>query len=338
MMSTPVIEISIAGRPVLCKLEGENPSGSHKDRAARFLVERLHQCGRLRPGSRRRLLVSSSGNFARAVAHHTSADEAEIIVIIDVLSPTRLIESLGRYPHARVIVIDEPDATGSHLQARLRLVRELLTSDPEIEFLDQYSNRLIPAAYARSLAPELARQVDLDGAALFAPVGTGAMLNGLISYRRAMSGAWPAFAVDANGSGLFRPPIHGARRLLSGYGNGRPTGLLAEVRAEIEYAAYVTDAEAVNACWRLRRREGLTVGPSSGAVLAAIENVVTRRPDLLPERCLPIAILPDWGDAYADTVFDADWLRKNGLQPACIREAVPLGAALAPPVEHYLAV
>jgi hypothetical protein len=53
------------------------------------------------------------------------------------------------------------------------------------------------------------------------------------------------FAVDAEGSALFRPPMHGAIRRLSGYGNGRPTPLLLDVCADIDYVAYVRDAEAV---------------------------------------------------------------------------------------------
>jgi threonine synthase len=100
IMSTPPQQIRVCGRPVLCKLEREHESGSHKDRAARLLVESLR-----RHGHRARLLVSSSGNFARAIAHHTRRENAVVTVVTDVLSPCSLLAPLQEYPHIRMVVM-----------------------------------------------------------------------------------------------------------------------------------------------------------------------------------------------------------------------------------------
>jgi cysteine synthase A len=328
-VDTPLQPLTIAGREVLCKLEGLNPSGSHKDRPARALVESLRAGGRLTSGAVCRLLVSSSGNFARAVAHHTAAEAGvEVVVVTDVLSPAPLIRGLQVYPHVRVIVVNEPDATGSHLLARKRVIRDLLAGDPASIFLDQYDNPLIPAAYEQSLAPEIERQAPGRLRNLFVPVGTGATLSGLLRHRRKSGRGWRAFAVDAEGSGLFRPPRHGTRRGLSGYGNGHPTGLLREAWEEIDHVVYVADREALLMCRWLMRRHGLCVGPSSGATLAAVAKVAARRRDLLPPGELSLAILPDRGDCYGELLNDTRPPRSPGAAPSEGPHAVPTPAAV----------
>lgn len=296
---TPIQPVILGDRLVLCKLEGENPSGSHKDRAARWLIECLCGENKLPPGAR--LLVSSSGNFARAVAHYTQDLGVELVVVTDVLSPPALIERLQEYRHTQVEVIDDPDETGSHLHARLKFIQQLRTQNGELVYLNQYSNHRIPEGYERSLGPEIIRQTHGQLGALFVPVGTGGTLHGLLDYRRKTGGQWQVFAVDAEGSALFRPPIHGAVRRLSGYGNGRPTPLLLDVSDDIEYVAYVRDAEAIERCRWLAEHTGLSVGPSSGAVLAAIGKVMARRPDLLPTGPI-VALLSDRGESYAEVL------------------------------------
>jgi cysteine synthase A len=316
----------VAGREVFCKLEGWNASGSHKDRPARALVEALRASGRLSPEVDLRLVVSSSGNFARAIAHHTAAESrVEVIVVTDALSPAALVQGLRAYPHVRVLVVDEPDATGSHLQARKRVIRELLARTPGSLYLDQYDNPLIPQAYEQTLAREIGQQTPRPFGSVFVPVGTGATLNGLLRHRRKTGATWRAFAVDAGGSGLFRPPPPGLRRRLSGYGNGHATGLIREVLEEIDHVVYVADQEALAMCRRLADRPGLLVGPSSGAVLAAIAKVAQNRPDLLPDAELSVAVLPDRGECYPEILNDAR------IRPALTLEvphAVPTAVAV----------
>lgn len=286
------------GHTIHCKLECENSAGSHKDRPARWLLTHLRSAGRIGGDGTRQLLVSSSGNFAKAIAYHSLGDKVEIVVVTDVLSPHGFIEQLSAFPHVHVHVVDEPDSTGSHLAARLRLVDQLLKQNPDMIFIDQYKNPLIPEAYEKTLGPELTAQIGGEMGAVFLPIGTGGTLNGLIHHRANRGGSWSFFAVDAEGSGLFRPPLHGAIRTLSGYGNGRPTNLLEEVHDLIDHVVFVTDVEAISMCRRMHRTEGLCIGPSAGATLAAFEKTALRRPDLLPSDLPRVAILPDRGDVY----------------------------------------
>ena len=295
---TPLRPICIAGHDLLCKLEGDNPAGSHKDRPARWLLRYLRSAGRIGVGAASHLLISSSGNFAKAIAYHTLGDQVEVVVITDVLSPDGFLRQLSAFPHVTVLVVNEPDTTGSHLAARLRLAERLLVENPTMLFLDQYSNPLIAEAYEHTLGPEIVAQVGGPIGAVFVPVGTGGTLNGLIRHRANCGGSWSFFAVDAEGSALFRPPLHGASRTLSGYGNGRPTDLLKEVHDQIDHVIFVKDGEAISMCRRICDTEGLSIGPSAGAALAAFEKVASRRPDLVPNDQPAVAILPDRGEVY----------------------------------------
>lgn len=152
------------------------------------------------------------------------------------------------------------------------------------------------------MGPELLRQTHALLGAVFVAVGTGGTVHGLLNYRHKTGGRWPVFAVDAEGSALFRPPIHGAVRRLPGYGNGRPTQLLLEARPGVDYVVYVRDAEAASRCSWLAESQGLCVGPSSGAVLAATAKVLERRPELLPAGPI-VAVMADHGESYREILL-----------------------------------
>jgi cysteine synthase len=74
--------------------------------------------------------------------------------------------------------------------------------------------------------------------------------------------------------------------------------LLQEVHDQINHVVFVTDAEALSMRDRMRDTEGLSIGPSAGATLAAFKKTVKRRPDLVPDALPSIAILPDRGEVY----------------------------------------
>jgi N-(2-amino-2-carboxyethyl)-L-glutamate synthase len=310
-IATPIVELDTRTTPVLAKLEQFNPSGSHKYRAARFAVEALVRTGRLREGTH--LLVSSSGNFARAIAHCTVDLNIQLDIFTDVLSSVGQIRSLNAYTHVRTVVVDEPDTTGSHLKARLRWIAQAQAENPTAIFVDQYNNFVLPLAYECSLAREMDKQIQGGISAVFVVAGTGATLNGILQYKMQHAARWRVIAVDATGSALFHIPPHGVRRLLPGYGNGLRTGLVKSLPAGLDYVVHVDDVEAVAACHYLRRI-GLSVGPSSGAAVAAVDFVAQSCPDLLSGIGRPVLILPDGGEHYAETLYNPEWLYSKGIK------------------------
>ena len=265
-----------------------------------------------------RMTVSSSGNFAAAVAHHTVEDRVTLTVVTDVLSPRKLRERLAGYPHVRVITVNRPDATNSHMAARREVIAELQRDDPGLVEIDQYDNPNLPEGYACRLAPELFTQTGGRLGMVFAAIGTGGLVNGLCRFRRRMGLTFRIVAVDADGSCQARPPRHGTVRRISGYGNGRTTGLYREVADEIDLYEFVRDEDAVAMCHHQAWQDRL-LGGSGGAVLAAVTQLATYRPWLLKCHGPVVAILADGGEAYADTLYNPDWLRAQNLLTAVRR-------------------
>jgi cysteine synthase len=310
---TPIAVIDTGVIRARAKLEQFNVTRSHKDRAARFLIETMLCTGAIGAGTE--LVLSTSGNFGKAIAHYASQLGIAVQIVTDVLSSPSLIDELRDYSNARVMVINEPDSTGSHIKARFRLIDQILEENRKSVFVDQYSNFLIPIAYEASLAREIDEQTKGSMQALILPVGTGGMLNGILKYKNHSGARWPVIAVDAQGSALFHVPPPRIKRRLPGYGNGLRSGLVRQLPAGLDAVVHVSDNDVVSACHFLANN-GLSVGPSSGATVVALNYIAIHRPELLEGHGLPVAIFPDSGIAYSDTVYNANWLASKGLSQA----------------------
>jgi hypothetical protein len=89
--------------------------------------------------------------------------------------------------------------------------------------------------------------------------------------------------------------------------------LCSQVKDQLNYRVHALDREALAMCHRLYVREGLFVGPSSGAVLAMIERVGIECPWRLPARGPLVAVLSDSGQPYRDTAYNQEWLDTSGF-------------------------
>lgn len=307
---TPFVEIMIDSVPVMLKLESYTPPGSHKGRAARLIANDL-----IAQAVRQALLLSS-GNMADAMAYYTRDTDIELIVITDMLSPQEFHSKLRQYPHVDLRIVDCPDASGSHLAARHQLARGLLDEIPTIIEIDQYSDRRIPFAYETTLCPEIDSQLEGNIGAVVLPTGTGGLLNGVLRFANRQRKNWTIIGVDAVGSSLhWSVPPDGQKRHWSGYGNGGQTEFISECcrRPYNYHLVHVSDRHTLAAMHRLFNRDGLLLGPSSGAVIAAIEIILNHRPDLIPDRGCIVAVMPDGGENYRSTAWNDDWLIKSGF-------------------------
>jgi cysteine synthase len=306
---TPVAEIMIGTMPVTLKLEEYNASGSHKDRFAWIIVRHLRETGV------RQAVMLSSGNAAIGVAHHTQDEKIELTIITDTLSPREFRQKLLSYHHVRLEVVNQPDANGSHMEARYALRDTFLASNRWAVEIDQYGDRRIPLAYEKTLFREIDLQLYGDVGAVVVPTGTGGLLNGLLKYKLKNNRRWEVIAADAYGSRLFWQPPAGTKRCHSGYGNGRPTALVREVCAApyCYRVVHVSDEHAVAVCHRLRRRDKLLLGPSGGATIAAVELILRHCPNMIPDFGRVVAVMPDSGRSYLSTVYSDAWLIANGF-------------------------
>jgi N-(2-amino-2-carboxyethyl)-L-glutamate synthase len=298
------------------KLEGANPWGSLKDRTAGSLVEDLERRGALGPGSI--LVESTSGNLGVALAAIARRRSYGFVAVVD---PKLTRENLARLQAlgARVERVETPDSTGCYLCSRLERVHGLCASSDAFVWPDQYSNVAGPRAHELGTGPELLEQLDGDIDAVFVPVSTGGTLAGLAGCFRRESPATMIVAVDAAGSAAL-----GAQpgpRLLTGIGAGRRSSFVSD---DLYDQRVLIDAgEAFAFCRALAAQTGIRVGGSSGAALAACGRTLAANPSLGRIVCL----CPDRGEPYASTIYNDDWLARNGIDPGRLRLA-PVTAML----------
>ncbi|MFI5529077.1 2,3-diaminopropionate biosynthesis protein SbnA [Kitasatospora sp. NPDC051853] len=289
----------VPGVDLTLKIEGLNPAGSIKLKAAVGLLEDAEARGVLRPGGR--VIESSSGNLGIALASVCAARGYAFTCVID---PNTSVQSIGlmRAFGAEVAMVDRRDANGGFLQSRIDHIQERLREDPELVWPNQYANPANPAAHRERTAAAIGKQF-LDVDVLFVGAGTTGTLMGCVEWFRANSPRTRIIAVDTEGSVTFGRPA--GRRHIPGLGTSRRPEIL---RPEgVDEVVMVPEAEAVRMCRRLAAERGLAMGGSTGSVLAAVD----RKRLELPSGATVVAIGPDLGERYLNTVYDDLWVAER---------------------------
>jgi N-(2-amino-2-carboxyethyl)-L-glutamate synthase len=286
----------VFGRSLYLKCEGFNFAGSIKLKAAAAMVAAAEREGRLRPGST--LIESSSGNLGVALSMIAASRGYRFLCVTDSrcnLSSRQLMEALGSCVH----VIAEPDATGGYLAARIEYVRELCAEDERYVWLNQYENAANWQAHHLTTAPAIARQFPrLD--VLFVGAGTTGTLMGCARYFRDCHSSVRIVAVDSVGSVTFGGPP--GPRMLPGLGTSVRPPLLDE--SYVDDVVCVAEADAVRTCHDLARR-GFLFGGSTGTVVSGATSWLAEHDT---DGLTAVAIAPDLGERYLDTVYQTNWL------------------------------
>jgi 2,3-diaminopropionate biosynthesis protein SbnA len=284
------------GRSLFLKCEGFNFAGSIKLKAATEMVEAAERDGRLTPESV--LVESSSGNLGVALSMIAANKGYEFLCITDSrcnLSTKRLMQAFG----SRVHVITEPDPIDGFLGARLNYVRALCSSDDRYVWLNQYSNPQNWKAHYRKTAPAIARQFpQLD--VLFVGAGTCGTLMGCARYFREWNRPVRVVAVDSMGSVTFGGPP--GRRMIPGLGTSVRPPMLDE--SYVDDVVLVEEADTIRACYRLAGM-GFLFGGSTGTVVSGAMRWLTLHSS---QDLTAVAIAPDFGERYLDTVYHAHWV------------------------------
>jgi cysteine synthase A len=282
------------------KLEALNPGGSIKDRPAIWILEHAMRTGALRPGAV--VIESSSGNMGIGLAQACRYHGLRFICVIDPKTTELNLKVLRAYG-AEIDLVLEPDReSGEFLPARLRRVQELLDQIAGSFWPNQYANTRNSDAHYHTMhevATALGGKVDF----LFLPTSTCGTLRGCSEYIRQNGLRTRVVAVDAFGSLIFSDVQ--AKRMIPGLGAGlRPP--LCETSL-VDDCVHVTDRDCVAGCRRLMEREAIFAGGSSGGVLSAVESFGER----IPDGAVVVAILPDRGERYLDTIFSDEWIREH---------------------------
>lgn len=267
---------------------------------ARHILDQAARSGRL--GARTTVIETTSGTFGLALAMECSLRGQTLILVSDpAVDPAlrRRLRDLG----AQVVIVDRPAPVGGYQQARLDRVAALCRRHPNHFLPAQYANPDNPGAYA-PLADALTSAIGpVD--CLVGPVGSGGSMCGTASFLRRRQPGLTAVAVDTPGSVLFGQLD--APRRLRGLGNSlMPPNLDHTAFDEVHW---VSDREAFAATRALHRHHAVYMGPTSGAAWLVARWWAKTRPE-----ATVVAMLPDEGHRYQDTVYDDAWLRRQGLR------------------------
>lgn len=276
---TPLVEIPrMSPHPrvrIFAKLEMVNPTGSVKDRAAKYLIEDLEDRGLLHEDSI--ILEPTSGNtgIALAMIGRRKGYRVALVMPDNVTNERRQMAALFGAE-----VIDSPGALGSN--GAIALAKHLVAKDARFVMPYQYGNQANPLAHYETTGPEiLADCPEID--VFVAGLGTGGTLMGVSRYLRERKPGVRVVAAEPLSGEL----VQGLRSLDEGF--------IPEILdpAAIDAKYLVSNRDALTALRELVFREGIFGGPSCGAVLVAAAREASRM-----SSGTIVALLPDGGWKY----------------------------------------
>ena len=292
--NTPLVEIvnmekdAAAGAKVLVKLEYFNPAGSVKDRIARAMIEDAEQKGLLKPGSV--IIEPTSGNTGIGLAALAAARGYRIILTMPETMSVERRNILKAYGAQLVLTEGAKGMKGA-----IEKARALADEIPNSFIPGQFVNPANPAVHKATTGPEIWRDTDGRVDIFVAGVGTGGTVTGVGEYLKKQNPAVTVVAVEPDGSPVLSEGVSGPHKI-QGIGAGFvPAVLNTSVYDEV---FRVRNEDAFATAKQLARREGISVGISSGAALfAALE--LSRRPENRGKTI--VTLLPDSGDRYYST-------------------------------------
>lgn len=296
--ATPLLELSHIEREhrlkarILAKLEYFNPAGSVKDRIAKAMIDDGEARGLLKPGSV--IIEPTSGNTGIGLSAIAAVRGNRIIIVMpETMSVER--RNLMRAFGAELVLTEGAKGMKGAIEEAERLAAEI----PNSFIPSQFSNPANPAVHERTTGPEIWEDTDGVVDILVAGVGTGGTLSGTGAYLKAQNPAIQVVAVEPAGSPVLSEGRAGAHKI-QGIGAGFvPETLDTAIYDEV---IAIEDEEAFEAGRELAAHDGLLVGISSGAAVAAAAKLA-RRPENVDKNI--VVILPDTGERYLSTaMFD----------------------------------
>jgi cysteine synthase len=278
--NTPLVELPrLSPKPevkLYAKLEGQNPTGSIKDRVALAMIEAAD----LEPGAE--LLEPTSGNTGISLALVARLRGYRLTCVM----PENVTEERRRLLRLYgAEIIESPGEEGSN--GAVRVAQELAEREPRYHMLFQYANAANPRAHYEGTGAEIAEALDRVDV-LVAGLGTGGTLMGAGARLRK---TFPDVTVAA-AEPLPGDPVMGLRSLEDGY-----VPPILDV-SKLDRKLLVSNAEAVASLRDLLDREGVFAGVSSGAVLHVARKLAAEL-----DEGVVVAVLADGGWKYLSADF-----------------------------------
>jgi cysteine synthase B len=278
---------------IFAKLEGINPGGSVKDRAALRMIQDGIESGKLAKG--KTIIDSTSGNtgIALAMIGAVLGYPVELVMPSNVsIERKRIIGAFG----AKVTYSDPLEGS----DGAIRLCGRILEQDPEKYFKpDQYFNPMNPQAHYETTGPEIYRQTQAEITHFIAGIGTGGTIMGTGRFLKEKNPKIRVIAVEPDDA------LHGLEGLKHMASSIVP-GIYHDRELDEKISVSTEDAYAM--VYRLSQEEGILVGQSSGAAMhAAIQVARKLRSGTL------VTIFPDFGDKYLSTNLWIGWRERMSV-------------------------
>lgn len=296
--NTPLVELTNyennhgLGARLIAKVEYFEPAGSIKDRIARAMIDEAEANGLLDADTV--IIEPTSGNTGIGLAAIAAARGNRIIIVMpDTMSVER--RKLMRAYGAELVLT--PGADG--MKGAIAKAEELANEYPNSLIPSQFTNPANPAIHYRTTGPEIWRGTDGEVDILVAGVGTGGTISGVGAYLKEQNPDVRIVAVEPADSPVLSEGCAGSHGI-QGIGAGFvPETLDTDVYDEV---ITITNEEAFEAGRELAAHDGLLVGISSGAAVAAAAKLA-QRPENAGKNI--VVILPDTGERYlSSAMFD----------------------------------
>ena len=296
---TPLVELTNYEKEnkleatILGKVEYFNPAGSVKDRIAKAMIDDAEEKGLLKEGSV--IIEPTSGNTGIGLAAVAAARGYKVILTMpETMSIERrnLLKAYG----AQLVLTDGSKG----MKGAIAKANELAEETPNSFIPSQFTNLANPATHKATTGPEVWEDTEGKVDIFVAGVGTGGTVTGVGEYLKSQNPNVKIVAVEPATSPVLSKGTPGPHKI-QGIGAGFvPDTLNTDIYDEI---ITVENEVAFATGKTLARKEGLLVGISSGAAVAAA-TVLAKRPENKGK--IIVALLPDTGERYLSTPMFAD--------------------------------
>lgn len=279
--NTPLVNLEKIDKNVYVKLENKNPGGSIKDRAVLGMILGAEEKGLLKAGDR--IVEATSGNTGIATAMIGKSRGYQVTIIMpESMSVERrsLIKAYG----AELILTE----AAKGMQGSIDKMQELLASG-EYKSLGQFDNKDNPDYHYKTTGPEIYAELN-DVDIFVAGIGTGGTVSGIGSYLKDQNPEVKVYGVEPEASPLITRGQAGPHKIQGIGANFIPKNYFADLVDEV---ILITDDEAFEMVRQVANDEGILIGISAGANIAAAKKLAEKFPGKKV-----VTVAPDGADKY----------------------------------------
>ena len=294
--NTPLLELSKTEKKyglkakIIAKLEAFNPAGSIKDRIAYAMIKDALADGRINQDST--IIEPTSGNTGIGLAMVGAALGLKVIIVLPATMSEERRNTIKAYGAQLVVTDGSKGMKGSIAKAQ-----ELQAATPNSWIPNQFDNPSNVNIHYKTTGPEIWKDTDGSVDILVGGVGTGGTVSGAGHYLKGQKSSVKVIAVEPAASPVLSGGKAGPHKI-QGIGPGFEAGNVK--REYIDEIVTVSDEDALNIGREVAHAEGVFLGISGGAAIAAAINVA-KRPENAGKNI--VVVIPDSGDRYLSTAL-----------------------------------